>query len=100
MGDRVNIPDDRDRDLRTITDGFFEHEVYLSRAETAAFLHDLAEQIEDDAAFTITASEWEIPFEFREPVEVEVEFTHQRERELEIELEFTEPSDGGELSVR
>lgn len=100
MGDRVDIPDGRTDERRTITDGFFEREVYLSRTETAAFLRDLADQLEEGTSFTITAQEWEIPFEYRDPIEVEVEFTDQRERELEIELEFAEASDGSDLSVR
>lgn len=99
MGDRVTLPDDRTDKRRTITDGFFEREVYLSRQETAAFLRELADQLEADSSLTIATSEWEIPFEYRDPIEVEIEFTKQRDRELEIELEFTE--DGGDgLSVR
>ncbi|RKD94828.1 amphi-Trp domain-containing protein [Halopiger aswanensis] len=100
MSDRVNIPEDRDRDRRTITDGFFEREVYLSRTETAAFLRDLADQLESDTRVTITGDDWEIPFEYRDPIEVEIEFTAQRERELELELEFSEASGGSDLSVR
>ena len=100
MSDRVNIPEDRNRERRTVTDGFFEREVYLSRTETAAFLRDLADQIESDTTVTITGSDWEIPFEYRDPIEVEVEFTKQRERELELELEFSEASGGSDLSVR
>ncbi|MGQ3413465.1 amphi-Trp domain-containing protein [Natrinema versiforme] len=100
MSDRVDFPDERTSDRRTITSGFFEQEVYLSREETAAFLHDLADQLEAGTSFTISASEWEIPFDYSDPVEVEIEFAEQRERELEIELEFTEPSGGDDLSVR
>ncbi|WP_226006962.1 amphi-Trp domain-containing protein [Natrinema salinisoli] len=100
MNDRVEFPDDRTDDRRTITSGFFEREVYLSREETAAFLHDLADQLEAGSSFTISASEWEIPFDHSDPVEVEIEFSEQSERELEIELEFTEPSGSEDLSVR
>lgn len=100
MSDRVNVPDNQDRERRTITDGFFEREVYLSREETAGFLRDLADQIEADTRVTVAGSEWEIPFEYREPIEVEIEFTKQRDRELEIELEFSESDDGSGLSVR
>lgn len=100
MADRVNLPDKRERERRTITDGFFEREVYLSRDETAAFLRDLADQIEADTRLTIAGSEWEIPFEYRDPIEVEIEFTKQRDRELEVELEFTERRGGSDLSVR
>lgn len=99
MGDRVNFPDDRDRDRRTITDGYFEREVYLSRAETADFLRNLADQLESETSFTISAAEWEIPFEYREPIEVEIEFSKQREGELEIELEFNEPRGSSDLSI-
>ncbi|GAB7017189.1 amphi-Trp domain-containing protein [Halostagnicola bangensis] len=100
MSDRVTLPEDRDRELRTITDGFFEREVYLSRTETAAFLRDLADQLEADTSITVAGSDWEIPFEYRDPIEVEIEFTKQRERELEIELEFSEDSGGKGLSIR
>lgn len=100
MNDRATLPEDRERTLRTITDGFFEREVYLSREETAAFLRDLADQLERDSSVTVAGSDWEIPFEYREPIEVEVEFTKQRERELEIEIEFSEAADGEGLSVR
>jgi len=78
MSDRVDFPDDRTGDRRTITSGFFEQEVYLSSEETAAFLHDLADQLEDGPSFTISASEWEIPFDYSDPVEVEIEFSAQR----------------------
>ncbi|WP_137291458.1 amphi-Trp domain-containing protein [Natronorubrum halophilum] len=100
MTDRVTLPEDREQELRTITDGFFEREVYLSRQETADFLRDLADQLEAETTVTVAGSTWEIPFEYREPVEVEVEFTSRRERELEIELEFADASDGSNLSVR
>ncbi|WP_049921546.1 amphi-Trp domain-containing protein [Halopiger djelfimassiliensis] len=100
MTDRVNVPEDRTRERRTITDGVFEREVYLSREETAAFLRTLADRIEADTTITIAGSEWEIPFEYREPIEVEIEFTKRRDRELEIELEFEEPDGQSDLSVR
>ncbi|TYL40696.1 amphi-Trp domain-containing protein [Natronococcus pandeyae] len=100
MSDPVNLPEDHDRERRTITDGFFEREVYLSREETATFLRDLADQIEADRTVTIAGSEWEIPFEYRDPIEVEIEFTKQRERELEVEIEFSERRSGSDLSVR
>ncbi|WP_137284281.1 amphi-Trp domain-containing protein [Halorussus salinisoli] len=99
MGDRVNLPDDRDRQRTTVTDGFFEREIHLSRQATATFLRDLADQIENDTSLTLSSQEWEIPFEYREPVEVEVEFAGGREAELEVEFEFTEPRGGDELSV-
>ncbi|SIR72475.1 amphi-Trp domain-containing protein [Natronorubrum thiooxidans] len=100
MSDRVTLPEDRNHERRTITDGFFEREVYLSRDETAAFLRDLADQIEAETTVTVAGSGWEIPFEYRDPIEVEIEFTKQRDRELEIELEFSEPRGGSDLSIR
>jgi amphi-Trp domain-containing protein len=99
MDDGAHLPDDADQARRTITDGFFEREVYLSRDETAGFLRDLADQVESDTTLTVSSDEWEIPFEYDGPVEVEVEFSDRRERELEIEVEFTEPSDTGSVDV-
>lgn len=99
MGDRVNLPDDRERNRTTVTDGFFEREIHLSREATAAFLRELADQIEADTSITLSSQEWEIPFEYREPIEVEVEFAGGREAELEVEVEFTEPRGGEDLSV-
>jgi len=99
MVNDIDFPDDEERDRQTVTDGFFEREVYLSREETAAFLRDVADSLEEGADLTISGDEWEIPFQYREPIEVEVEFTSRRERELEIEIEFTEPSGGEGLDV-
>lgn len=99
MSDRVEFPDDRDSHPKTVTDGFFEREVHLSRAETATFLRNLADQIQNERRLTISTSDWEIPFEFSEPIEVEVEFTGGRKDELEIEIEFTEPRGGSDLNV-
>ena len=99
MGDRVNLPDDSERERTTVTDGFFEREVHLSRSATAAFLREMADQIEDDTSLTLSSEEWEIPFEYREPIEVEVEFSGGHEAELEVEFEFTRPRGSGELNV-
>jgi amphi-Trp domain-containing protein len=83
----ADLPDARDGP-RTVTDGYFEREVRLSREATAGFLRDLADQIEDEPRLTISTDEWEIPFEFDEPIEVEVEFVGETHRQLELELEF------------
>lgn len=99
MDDHISFPDGSDPERKRIIEGFFEREVQLSRQRTAEFLRDLADQVEDDTELTISTSEWEIPFKYREPIEVEVEFTGGRQSELEIEIEFTEPNDGGDLSV-
>lgn len=99
MGKDVDLSDDRSTDRRTITDEYFEREVYLSREQTAAFLRDLADSIEEDTTVTVSGDGWTIPFEYREPIEVEVEFTSRYEKELEIELEFEAPKGGGEFAV-
>jgi amphi-Trp domain-containing protein len=99
MGKDVDLSDDRSTDRRTVTDEYFEREVYLSREQTAAFLRDLADSIEEDTTVTVSGDGWTIPFEYREPIEVEVEFTSRYEKELEIELEFDAPKGGGEFAV-
>lgn len=99
MGDHVEFPDDRRVDQATVTDGFFEREVQLSSDQTATFLRDLADQIEQGSKLTISTTDWEVPFEFTEPIEVEVEFTGGRQDELEIEVEFTEPHRSSKLNV-
>lgn len=99
MADDVTFPAERTNEQAVITDGFFEREVYLSRDETAAFLRNLADAIEDDTKLTVSGDDWEIPFEYREPIELEVEFTKRRSRELEIEVEFEEPRGGDDLNV-
>ena len=81
-----------------MTEGYFEREVLLSADETAAVLRDLADQLEAGNELTVSSDEWEIPFQFREPVEVEIEFIGDGSRELEIELEFEWDNDGS-LSV-
>ncbi|MCH7659197.1 MAG: amphi-Trp domain-containing protein [Euryarchaeota archaeon] len=100
MGEDIEFPDKSHHGRKTITSGFFEREIRLSGGETAAFLRNLANAIESDTQITVSGSDWEIPFEYREPIEVEVEFSKQREGELEIEVEFTEARSGdGGLSV-
>lgn len=99
MTDSVEFPESEERDKRTVSDGFFEREVYLSADETAAFLRSVADSLEDGDELTISGDDWEIPFAFAEPIEVEVEFSSRRERELELEVEFTERTDGGGLDV-
>jgi amphi-Trp domain-containing protein len=99
MTNNVEFPDDEDPERRVITDGFFEQEIYLSRTETASFLREIADALENDASLTISGSSWEIPFEYREPIEVEIEFSGQRTPELEIELEFEQARGGSDLSV-
>lgn len=99
MTKKVDFPSNQPGNIETITDGFFEREVYLSGEETASFLRTLADALEDDSEVTIHGDDWEIPFKYAEPIEVEVEFSNRSGRELEIELEFEEPEDNGSLSA-
>ncbi|WP_254538198.1 amphi-Trp domain-containing protein [Halomarina litorea] len=84
-----NLPGDGDEGRTVVTEGYFEREVHLSRTDTAAFLRELADQLDAGTELTVASDEWEVPFSFREPIEVEVEFVSHEEGELEIELEFT-----------
>jgi amphi-Trp domain-containing protein len=94
----ATLPGEDAEDRTVITDGYFEREVNLSRASTAAFLRELADQVEDGSELTISSDDWEIPFSYGEPIEVEVEFASHRRKELEVEIEFTERK-SGDLSV-
>ncbi|MFC6718058.1 amphi-Trp domain-containing protein [Natrialbaceae archaeon GCM10025810] len=96
----ANLPDDDSSDRTTVTDGFFEREAHLSRTEAAKFLREIAEALEDDTSLTVSGGSWEIPFEYREPIEVEVELSGRRTPELEIEFEFEAAEGEGGLSVR
>ena len=82
-----------------MTDGYFEREVDFSRESTARFLRELADQIDDGTELTISGNDWQIPFEYREPIEVEVELTSHHEKELEIEIEFEESRGKDGLSI-
>lgn len=100
MPNEIDFPSSQPQDTTTITDGFFEREVYLSGGDTAAFLRTLADAIEDGNELLVSGDDWEIPFTFAEPIEVEIEFSNRSERELEIELEFEEPkTSAGDLNV-
>lgn len=96
----VELPDDESNEQTIVTDGYFEREVRLSASATASFLRNLADQIESGSDLTVSSDDWEIPFEFREPIEVEVEFIGDEKRELEIELEFEWRDGEGHLDVR
>lgn len=100
MTREVDFPSNQSPRTTTITDGFFEREVYLSGADTASFLRTLADAIDDGDELLVSGDDWEIPFEYGEPIEIEIEFSSHSGRELEIELEFDEPDDdAGDLSV-
>ncbi|PSP85898.1 amphi-Trp domain-containing protein [Halobacteriales archaeon QS_1_68_17] len=95
----ADLPSNETNDGTVVTEGYFEREVLLSRDETATFLRELADQIDAGTELTVSSDEWEIPFQYGEPIEVEVEFVGEREKELEIELEFEWAADGGTLNI-
>lgn len=85
----VEIPTEKKEEKkRTITEGEMEWEVYLDKEQMADFLIALGGQLKKGDTLTISTKNWEIPFEFREPIELEIEFEGYGERELEIEIEF------------
>ncbi|MES3517970.1 MAG: amphi-Trp domain-containing protein [Natronomonas sp.] len=94
MTKEVDFPSNQTEDTTTITDGFFEREVRLSSDQTVEFLRTLADVIDDgDGELLVSGDDWEIPFEYTDPVEVEVEFSGGTDRELEIEFEFEDADD-------
>ena len=95
----AELPGEESDGRTVVTEGYFEREVHLSRDATATFLRELADQIDEGTHLTVSSTEWEVPFEYREPVEVEVEFVSQREGELEIELEFNSAREEDDLTV-
>jgi amphi-Trp domain-containing protein len=95
----VELPGSESNEQTVVTEGYFEREVRLSAADTATFLRQLADQLDAGNELTVSSEEWEIPFQFGEPIEVEVEFIGERKRELEIELEFEWDDGDGSLSV-
>jgi amphi-Trp domain-containing protein len=94
----VELPNTDTSEQTVVTEGYFEREVRLSAADTATLLREIAVQIEESNELTVSSDNWEIPFQFGEPIEVEVEFIGDGKRELELELEF-EWADGDSLSV-
>lgn len=72
--------------------GYFSQEFYLDRDQLSTFLSTLADEVKKDGEITITADEWELPFNPREDAEVEIEL---EEDELEIEIEFEKAKNEG-----
>lgn len=88
----VKIPSSKERadgSTRVITDGIFEREYTVDTAAAASFLRAVADQLEAGTSITISGEDWELPFEFEEPVELEIEFEGNDKRELEVEVELT-----------
>jgi amphi-Trp domain-containing protein len=81
----------------------FRAEEWKSRQSTAAFLRELADNLETGEV-TLRRGEEEVRFALPETVEVEIEVTekvkkHKTERELEIEIEWTEEQVEGTVTV-
>lgn len=98
----VEVDDATVEEKHVITGGEFECELQTSREATAEFLHDLADQIAAGRTLTVGNDNWEIPFEYGEPIELEIEHEEAEDeepRELEIEVEFAWASDGDGLGV-
>ncbi|OKY77907.1 MAG: hypothetical protein BTN85_0384 [Candidatus Methanohalarchaeum thermophilum] len=87
--------DQNKNEERKVVEGNFSQEIYIDREELAEFLSDLVEEIKKGNSINIKASDWEIPFKFRDKVELEIE--HEGD-ELEIEMEFKKDK-SGDLSV-
>ena len=66
----------------------FEQEYRLDASEVGEFLVALGEQLRDGDELTLSDAEWELPFQFGEPVEMEIDFDGMDEPELEIEIEI------------
>lgn len=84
----VPVPDETTPETQTITDGYFEEELYIDAESAGAFLIELGHQLQAGDELTITGEGWEIPFRFSEPIELEIEFEGDGQPELEIELEL------------
>ena len=87
----VQLPAPPKDSRRLIEMGDFEFETYLSKSELIEFLRGLADQLEKGNEITVSSDEWEIKFDFTEPIELEVEFDGQA-RKLEFEIEFRQRS--------
>ncbi|MDX1611073.1 MAG: amphi-Trp domain-containing protein [Candidatus Thermoplasmatota archaeon] len=86
--DEIETPQGTRRDVREITDGVFEEEMYVDAKSAGAFLVALGEQLQRGNELTLTGDGWRLPFRFREPVELEIEFEGGPDGELEIEIEL------------
>lgn len=70
---------------KKIVKGEFSQEFYMSRNELAAFLRDLATQVEGEENLKIISEEWILPFKSTGQAKVDIDLD---EDELEIEIEF------------
>jgi len=70
---------------KKIIKGEFSQEFYMSRNELAAFLRNLATQVEGEEDLKIISDEWILPFKSTGQAKVDIDLD---EDELEIEIEF------------
>jgi amphi-Trp domain-containing protein len=81
----------------------FRGEEWKSRRSTAAFLRELADNLEAGQV-TLRRGEEEVSFALPETVELEIQVTEKvktqkTERELEIEIQWTEEQVEGSVTV-
>ncbi len=81
----------------------FRAEEWKSRQSTAAFLRELADNLESGEV-TLRRGDEEVHLALPETLELEIEVTekvkeHKTERELEIEIEWTEEQVEGSVTV-
>ena len=97
----VEIPssDDDETSKTVITDGVFEREFDVDREAAGDFLIQVGQQLKAGTTITVTGDDWELPFDFQEPVELEIEFEGDGERELELEVELTGVTDDSPPSI-
>ncbi len=75
-------------------DVLFSSEHSLARHEIAAYLHELAEKLEDDGAVSLRSADQSIELSIPDEAVLEVEVEDEgRERSLELEIEWDR--DGG-----
>jgi len=70
--------------------GEIEYETHLSKNELAEFLKGLIEQLESKDTIDLKVDNYEIRFEYREPVELEMDFENRKK--LKIKIEFRQKS--------
>lgn len=70
---------------KKIVKGEFSQEFYMSRKELAAFLRNLADQVESEEDLKIISEDWVLPFQPAGHAKVDIDLD---EDELEIEVEF------------
>lgn len=67
----------------------FEQEVYMTSYEAAAFLRELAAEIESGGGTQAATDTWAVGVQPMQPIKIEVQFKHAK-RELEIQVKLKE----------